>query len=82
MKTNYIYRFILGTSLALSTFACTDLGVESPSVVNPDFVFSEPTTARAALLSIFIQMDCFICITWWDLMQNVILFLIQQQHNF
>lgn len=53
MKTNYIYRFILGTSLALSTFACTDLGVESPSVVNPDFVFSEPTTARAALLSAY-----------------------------
>lgn len=52
MKTN-ILKLILSASLVLGASACTDLAVESNSVVNPDFVFSEPSTARAALLNAY-----------------------------
>jgi starch-binding outer membrane protein, SusD/RagB family len=52
MKRN-ILTFIVGTSMFIAFSACTNLEVESNSVVNSEFVFSEPTTARAALLNAY-----------------------------
>ncbi len=51
---NKIISKIFFSFLALTGFsACSGLDVESPSVVNQDFVFSEPSTARAALLNAY-----------------------------
>lgn len=52
MKT-YIISLLAGAGLLISVSACTDLEVDSNSVVNSEFVFSEPTTARAALLTAY-----------------------------
>ena len=52
MKTN-ILKLIVSAGIVFGFSACTDLDVKSNSVVNPDFVFSEPSTARAALLNAY-----------------------------
>lgn len=54
MKT--IRNIVLGIALLLGMASCNDfLETSSPSTVDADFVFSDPTTARAALYSMYEQ---------------------------
>ena len=65
-----VYSTLFFAGMFLTT-ACSDyLEVGSPSIVDSDFVFSNPTTARAALDGLmnsggivrrirFLAMDCF-----------------------
>ena len=59
-----VYSTLFFAGMFLTT-ACSDyLEVGSPSIVDSDFVFSNPTTARAAIGGIvrrirFLVMDCF-----------------------
>ena len=50
----YFYTLICAMSLMLSTTSCEDfLDASSPSEATPDFVFSDPTMARAALMNAY-----------------------------
>lgn len=50
MKKRYLYTALLAASLMGVTTSCSDfLKTDSPSTVDGDFVFSNATTARAAL---------------------------------
>lgn len=50
MNKRYLYTAILAAGLMGATTSCSDfLKTDSPSTVDGDFVFSNPTTARAAL---------------------------------
>jgi hypothetical protein len=48
-----ILNFFIGMCLFGAISSCTDLEVESNSVVNSEFVFSDPSTARSALLTAY-----------------------------
>lgn len=51
-----IFNILLGVGIALGATSCNDfLDTSSPSTVDADFVFSDPTTARAALYSMYEQ---------------------------
>jgi hypothetical protein len=55
-----ILNLLLGAAvvLSLTTTSCADfLNAESPSTVDADFVFSDPSTARAALYSMYNQWE-------------------------
>jgi starch-binding outer membrane protein, SusD/RagB family len=49
----YIINIIFGACSFFAITSCTDLSVDSSSIVNSEFVFSDPTTARAALLTAY-----------------------------
>lgn len=51
-----IFILFIGACLAMSMGSCSDfLEASSPSTVDADFVFSDPSTARAALYSMYDQ---------------------------
>lgn len=51
-----IFNLLLGAGVAMSMGSCSDfLEASSPSTVDADFVFSDPSTARAALYSMYEQ---------------------------
>ena len=77
---------MMGVGMLFAATSCEDfLDTSSPSEADVDFVFSEASTARAALMKSGVEMQGYILMayfmTWWFvvLMQSVILRLMHHK---